>query len=78
MTRCPACHARVVQKSMDGKVRIRTNIVAFGDHGAEVNCRKCGTAVPLDLYLGDGLRKALEIGPRLLVRKDVDAAESPP
>lgn len=67
--RCPKCNSRVIQKSGDGKVRIRTNIVAFGPGGAEVNCRKCGTAVLLDLELGQDLKKALAV-PRLLVRKD--------
>lgn len=78
MTRCPHCNAKVVQKSLDGKVRIRTNIVAFGSGGddAEVKCRKCGHSVPLDLQLGQELRKAL-VGPRLVVRKEVDSAESP-
>jgi hypothetical protein len=61
---------------MDGKVRIRTNIVAFSDDGAEVVCRKCGTDIPISLELGSELRKALGTpGPRLVVRKDVDTPE---
>jgi hypothetical protein len=63
---------------MDGKVKIRTNIVAFSEDGAEVVCRKCGTDIPIGLELGSELRKALDApGPKLVVRKDVDTAESP-
>lgn len=78
--RCPNCNSRVIQKSADGKVRIRTTIVAFGPDGAEVNCKKCGTTVPLDLELGQDLRKALDSAgvPRLVVRKGVDSTESSP
>ena len=73
--RCPNCNGRVIQKSADGKVRIRTNIVAFAEDGtAEINCKKCGTSVPLDIELGGTLRKALDSGheQRLLVRKCID------
>ena len=80
LPRCPSCNARVVQKSLDGKVRIRTNILAFGGDGAEVNCRRCGASVPLDLELGQELRKALadQSAPRLVLRKAVDSADSAP
>ena len=76
MTRCPRCNDRIVQKSMDGKVRIRTNILAFGPDGAEVNCRRCGESVPLDLVMGAEMRKAL--GPILVVRKCIDSSDSSP
>lgn len=79
--RCPKCNARVIQKSLDdGKIRIRTNVVAFSADGAAVVCKRCGEDVPLDLELGAELRKALgaEPEPRLVVRKGVDTAESPP
>jgi transcription elongation factor Elf1 len=67
---CPRCNARIVHKSMDGKVKIRTSIVAFGPGGTEVICRKCGADVPVDVRLGDGLAKALDALPaqRLVVR----------
>jgi hypothetical protein len=77
LPRCPACNARVVQKSGDGRVRIRTSIVAFKPDGtAEVCCKSCGAAVPIDLQLGPELRKSLEANQpatsRLVVRKGVD------
>ena len=79
LPRCPRCNSRIIQKSLDGKVRIRTNVLAFGEDGAEVVCKKCGHGVPLDLEMGAELRKALgESGPRLLVRKGVDTPDSAP
>jgi len=73
LPRCPRCRERVVQKSLDGKVRIRSNLIAFGAHGAEAICRKCGAAVPVDLEIGGGLKKALQAEgwPRLIVRRKV-------
>jgi DNA-directed RNA polymerase subunit RPC12/RpoP len=67
---CPKCNARIIHKSLDGKVKIRTSIVAFGPGGTEVVCRKCGADVPIDVHLGDTLTKALDAvpGPRLVVR----------
>lgn len=67
MTRCPRCNNKVVHKSADGKVRIRTSIVAFGGNGAEVICQRCGADVPVEVHLGEGLLKALEAVPCLVV-----------
>lgn len=82
-TKCPKCGTRVIAKSLDGKVRIRTNIVAFDQHGAEIVCKNCKTTMHVDLELGESLRKALEQNsPRLVVRmiarKDVDTSETCP
>jgi len=70
--RCPNCNNRVIQKSRDGKVRIRTNIIAFDGEIAEIVCKKCGSPVVVDVQLGADLRKALQPDPRLIVRKVVD------
>ena len=68
--RCPRCHERVIKKSLDGKIRIRTTIVAFSKGRAEIVCRKCGAEIEVDLRLGPELRKALaDPGPKLVVRK---------
>jgi hypothetical protein len=75
--RCPKCRTGLVQKSADGKVKIRTNLIAFDAHGAEAVCKKCGADIPLDVRLGPELRKALD-GPRLIVRKVVDSSDSAP
>lgn len=69
--RCPKCNNKIIHKSLDGKVKIRTSIVAFGPTGAEVVCQKCGTDVPVDMRLGEELSKALDAlppPPRLIVR----------
>jgi DNA-directed RNA polymerase subunit RPC12/RpoP len=77
--RCPKCRSRIIQKSADGKLKIRTNIVVFGPQGAEVVCRKCGSDVPVDLHLGEPLRKALqESEPPLVVRKEIDTVDRGP
>jgi len=69
LPRCPCCNTRVVQKSMDGKVRIRTNCVVFSEDGTGAICKKCGAEVPLDMELGESLQRALTgTSPRLVVR----------
>ena len=70
LVRCPKCRERIIQKSMDGKLRIRTNIVVFGEDGATVVCKGCGTDIPVDLVPGEVLQKAfLAKGPKLVLRK---------
>ncbi len=70
--RCPKCHQRILWKSVEGW-KVRTNIIVFKAEGAVIKCRKCKEEIPLDAYLGDGLRKALDQpARRLLVRKGVD------
>jgi hypothetical protein len=79
MTHCPNCHNAVIKKSQDGKIRVRTRIVAFEDGIAEGVCTKCGTTIPLPLELADGIRKAL--GRRRLIlrrRKNVDIQDTSP
>ncbi len=74
--RCPKCRQRVLWKADHG-VKIRTNIIVFTDEGAIVKCRKCKADIPVDVHLGDELRKALDQPLRkLLVRKGVDSADS--
>jgi len=73
--RCPSCHTRIVRKSSDGKLKIRTSILAIGKSLAgislvEVVCKKCGTDVPIDLTMGIELEKALsEPIKRLVISK---------
>jgi hypothetical protein len=63
-------------KSAEGW-KVRTNIIVFKAEGAVVKCRKCKIEIPINAYLGDELRKALETPPRpLVVRKCVDGSES--
>lgn len=73
--RCPHCSARVVQKANDGKLKVRTSILAMGSEGVEVVCRRCGGDVPLPLEMGAELRKALESSPaqrgRLVLRRKI-------
>ena len=74
--RCPTCNSRIIFKSVDGKVRIRTRILVFGEDGASGICKKCGGPVPLDLALGEALQKELaEPPPKLTVRKSVDSPQ---
>lgn len=67
--RCP-CGNRVIQKSTDGRLRIRTKIVSIDSDGrAEVVCRSCGRDLVIDLRAGDSLKKALDgPAPRLVLR----------
>ena len=69
LPRCPRCNAKVMQKSQDGKLRVRTSCLVFDDSDVSAVCKKCGTEVPLDLSLGQSLRKAITPNPRLIVRK---------
>ena len=69
--RCPECGNRVIQKSDDGRLRVRTKILSFDQEGgAEVVCQKCGHDIPLGILPGDDLRKALD-SPRLVVPLDI-------
>lgn len=77
MTHCPNCHNAVIKKSQDGKIRVRTRIVAFEDGVAEGVCTKCGTTIPLPLELVKGIRRALTRR-RLVIRKRVDIPETSP
>jgi len=76
MTRCPNCRSRVVRKSRDGKLKVRTRIVAMKADVVEVVCQKCGADVPLDLVPGDELRKALAEPIRRLVLKSSKPLDS--
>ncbi len=77
MTHCPNCHTAVIKKSQDGKIRVRTRIVAFDGMVAEGVCTKCGTTIPLPLELAKAFRTALGRR-RLVIRKTVDNSETPP
>jgi hypothetical protein len=80
MTHCPKCHTAVIKKSQDGKIRVRTRIVAFdGELRAEGVCTKCGATIPLPLELAKSFMALL--GRRRLIiksRKSVDSQESSP
>ena len=79
MTRCPSCNSLVVYHAGD-KLKIRTRMLALSETGAEVVCRRCGADVPIDLALGEELRKALgELPKRLVLRnsaKSLDGLKS--
>ena len=66
-----------MQKSLDGKIKVRTNILVFDGERTIVKCRRCKADVPLDVQLGAELRKALaeDGGPRLVVRNGINCAE---
>jgi hypothetical protein len=68
----------VLQKSLDGKIKVRTNIVVFDGARTIVKCRRCKADVPIDVQIGDSLRKALAGGPRLVVRNRVDIPQDDP
>jgi hypothetical protein len=76
MTHCPNCHNAVIKKSQDGKIRIRTRIVAFDGLAAEGVCTKCGTTIPLPLELAESIRKALVRRRLVLRRKNVDMQDT--
>lgn len=76
MIYCPKCRNAVVKKSQDGRVRVRTRIVAFANGCAEGVCTKCGTTLSLPLELSEPLRKALQ--KRLVVRKKIDVQPPSP
>jgi len=67
--RCPNCNRQIVSVGLDGKIKIRTNIVVFhkSKDQAIVVCRKCGGDVPIDIHVGEKLQKS--ITPRLILRK---------
>jgi hypothetical protein len=66
--KCPTCGKRIVQIGLDGKVKIRTNIVCFqkSGYGAVIVCRHCKNDVMVDLNIGESLQKALT--PRLVIK----------
>jgi hypothetical protein len=69
----------VIKKSQDGKIRVRTRIVAFDGEVAEGVCTKCGTTIKLPLELSAEIRKAL--GHRRLIvklRNSVDNSNTSP
>ena len=75
--KCPHCRANVVQKSLDGRVRIRTQgVIVFGPDGAQAICKACRKPVALDLVMGAGLRKSLDRSDPPLVLRNVDSAET--
>lgn len=69
--RCPTCRHRLFQIVEDGTVKLRTNILLFKAGAATAKCPSCKADVPLDLRLGDDLRKSLVEPPRRLVLRDV-------
>lgn len=74
--KCPHCRANVVQKSLDGRVRIRTQgVIVFGPDGAQAICKACRKPVELDLVMGTSMRKSLDRDPPLVLR-NVDSAET--
>jgi hypothetical protein len=76
MTRCPGCHTRIVRKSGDGKLRARTRVLAIGNNGVEIVCRKCGAGVPLQLQIGPDLKKALDEPIKRLVINPTEKLDS--
>jgi len=73
VSRCPKCNTLIVYAAGDGKLKIRTRMLAITKSRIEVVCRHCGADVPLDLTIGDKLLKALEDQPpRLVIRKALD------
>jgi len=71
--KCPHCRNRLVQKSMDGMVRIRTQILVFDAQGAaSVVCKSCRAEVPIDVTLGTELRKSVTALALVVSRKAVD------
>ena len=65
---CPNCHRRLLQKSADGRVRLRTPVLVLESDHVIVACRHCGADVPLDLRPGSELAKALK-EPRIVINK---------
>lgn len=78
MIHCPKCRTVVIKKSQDGKIRVRTRIVAFDGLRAEGVCTKCGATIQLPLELAEGIRKALTRRRLVLRRKTVDISDPPP
>lgn len=79
MIYCPKCRTAVVKRSQDGKIRIRTRIVAFDGSSAEGVCARCGADISLPLELSEGLRKAIFASRRLIVvGKRVDRSKPVP
>lgn len=63
------CNQRLFYRSGDGRVRLRATVVVFKSEGAVAVCPRCKAEVPVDVALGEELRKALfKPGPRLTVR----------
>ena len=58
---CPECKARVVQMGSDGRIKLRTKLLAIDpDTGlAKAVCKQCGAEVAVDIKAGDALVRAL-------------------
>lgn len=66
--RCPICGNRIIQKTDNGRLRIRTKIISFNNNGkAEIVCRKCGNDIEIDLQMGSDLKKIIK-SPRLILK----------
>jgi len=68
-THCPNCGHRMVQVGVDGSVKIRPTMIAWGKGGdgqAMIPCRKCKADVPVDIRIGETLAKRLR--PRMIIR----------
>jgi hypothetical protein len=74
MSHCPHCRARVIQRGQDGRLKVRTAIIAITEKSVIAACKRCGGDVSLDLQPGESLVKALT-QPRLVIRK-LDGGES--
>lgn len=70
LPRC-SCNQRLFYKSADGAVRLRSAVLVFKSGRALAICPRCKGEVPVDLALGEGLRKALDQPPRKLVLRDL-------
>lgn len=57
---CPACKARVIQKGVDGKIKLRTSLLAIDPSTGQTKavCKRCGEAVSVDIRAGEALIKA--------------------
>jgi len=74
--RCPKCSTLTVFDA-GGKLKVRTRMLVITKSTIDIVCRKCGSAVPLDLELGAELRKALDMPPtRLVIRKSAETLDA--
>jgi DNA-directed RNA polymerase subunit RPC12/RpoP len=66
---CPECRARVIQKGMDGKIKLRTKLISFDTATGETKavCKWCGAKVSVDIRAGESLVKAMG-SPRLVIK----------
>ena len=75
------CGQRLFYLSADGRIRLRSAVLVFKSGGpALAVCPRCKGEVPVDLLLGEDLRKSLQTPARKLVirgfRKGLDSPDS--